>query len=71
MPNSEPVGPSESRTEESGRGTAATRKGGGNDLKAFGFERLALAYVAGLLANRPTRTNGNPGGKLPRGNRAS
>ena len=37
MPNSEPVRPSESRTEESGRGTAATRTGGRNDLKVFGL----------------------------------
>ncbi len=73
MPGSEPSGPSERRTKASERGTAATRPGGRSYLKVFGLSGwtgLGLAYVAGPIANRPDRTNGNPGGKLPRGNRA-
>jgi hypothetical protein len=40
------------------------------NLKAFGFEQPALAYVAAPIANRPARTNGNQpgiGASLTRG----
>ncbi len=56
---------------ESSVGTAATRPGGRNYLKNLWFKRPVLVYVAGPIASRPARTNGRPGGKQPRGNRAS
>src|SRR6185295_4301721 len=46
------------------------RPGGRNYLKALGLSGYP-AYVAENIASRPARTNGNPGGKLPRGDRAS
>ncbi len=42
-----------------------------NSLLGLLSPSLVTPVTAGLIASVPGRTNGNPGGKHPRGNRAS